>query len=133
MRNKQIEEFERRRNKSNHSKPKQTKKENNSLFWGIIIGLPILLIMAGSLGNTNVDVDLCSEYRVGFVNANLYPSGITSFYKEESKYRSCNTRGSWRKEGEKIYVYGLHSSNCPEMSNYNGRYLIEGCRLVGPR
>ena len=47
--------------------------------------------------------------------------------------QNCKTRGDWRKEGDNIYVNGLYNNNCSGMSTLNGKYLIEGSRLVGPR
>ena len=76
--------------------------------------------------------DPSGEYTVGMSYSYFSSNGDESFYKSDGvKY--CNTKGSWRREGKNIYVSNLYNPNCPEMSSYNGKYLIEGSRLVGPR
>ena len=76
--------------------------------------------------------DPSGEYTVGMSYSYFSSNGDVSFYKSDGvKY--CNTKGSWRREGKNIYVSNLYNPNCPEMSSYNGKYLIEGSRLVGPR
>ena len=72
------------------------------------------------------------EYRVGTSYSYFSSNGKVSFYNNDGvKY--CNTKGSWKRDGEYIYVSGLYNSNCSGMSSYNGKYIIEGSRLVGPR
>ena len=74
------------------------------------------------------------EYRVGGSYSYFSSNGSVSFYNKTSSGRqNCKTVGSWKIKDEKIYVSGLYNSNCPGMSRYNGKYLIEGSRLVGPR
>ena len=76
--------------------------------------------------------DPSGEYRVGGSYSYFSSNGDVSFYKNDGvKY--CNTKGSWRREGENIYVSNLYNPNCPDMSRLNGIYLIEGGRLVEPR
>tara|TARA_B100000767_G_scaffold244988_1_gene243605 strand:- start:101 stop:394 length:294 start_codon:yes stop_codon:yes gene_type:complete len=76
--------------------------------------------------------DPSGEYRVGTSYSYFSSNGDVSFYKSDGvKY--CNTKGSWIKEGENIYVSNLYNPNCPDMSRLNGTYIIEGGRLVGLR
>ena len=78
--------------------------------------------------------DPSGEYRVGVSYSYFSSNGNVSFYnKSSSGLQNCKTSGKWRKEGENIYVSGLYNSNCSGMSRLNGKYVIEGSRLVGPR
>ena len=73
------------------------------------------------------------EYRVGMSYSYFSSNGSVSFYNISGGVQNCKTRGDWRKEGDNIYVNGLYNNNCSGMSTLNGKYLIEGSRLVGPR
>ena len=76
--------------------------------------------------------DPSGEYTVGTSYSYFSSNGNVSFYnKRSSGLQNCKTSGSWRKEGENIYVSGLYNKNCSGMSKLNGKYLIEGSRLVG--
>lgn len=77
--------------------------------------------------------DPSGEYRVGISYSYFSSNGSVSFYNISGGVQNCKTKGSWRKEGDNIYVSGLYNNNCPGMSKLNGKYLIEGSRLVGPR
>ena len=74
------------------------------------------------------------EYRVGTSYAYFSSNGSVSFYnKNSSGYQNCKTSGKWTKNGDNIFVSGLYNSNCQGMSSFNGKYITEGSRLVGPR
>jgi hypothetical protein len=78
--------------------------------------------------------DPSGEYRVGGSYSYFSSDGSVSFYnKSSSGLQNCKTEGNWKKKDENIYVSGLYNNNCSGMSSYNGKYLIEGSRLVGPR
>ena len=77
--------------------------------------------------------DPSGEYRVGSSYSYFSSNGKVSFYQISSGIKSCNTNGKWKRDGENIYVSGLNNRNCSSMKKYNGKYIIDGKRLVGPR
>lgn len=94
-----------------------------------IIKLIIITLFFISCGSG----DPSGEYRVGMSYSYFSSNGNVSFYNIYGGVQNCKTSGNWRKEGDNIYVSGLYNNNCPGMSKLNGKYLIEGSRLVGPR
>jgi len=81
-----------------------------------------------SIDSSSTQVKFSSNGSVAFFN-HIYRQGAPA-------RKVCNTVGSWKKEGENIYVSGLYNPNCPSMS-MNGKYLFDTsygvAKLVGPR
>jgi len=75
-------------------------------------------------------------YRVGNAYANLMSNGnLIFYYKRNSNITPmyCRTEGKWVWRDKHIFVSGLNNPNCDGMRSYNGKYLREETRLVGPR
>ena len=98
----------------------------------IIISLILVGLVINGLTKKPTKSGPKGEYSVGNSYSYFSSNGSVSFYnKSSSGLQSCKTDGGiWKKEGENIYVSGLYSSNCPFMSKFNGKYLIDGRRAL---
>ena len=109
----------------------QLKRTRKSTKWVISIVFTLLII---------VNLSSCSSktgtYNMGFFYCGLYESGRCSIWQAESitsNNKSCLSKGSYQVEGEYIVISGLYNENCQSVAGQNGRYLIEGNRMLGPR
>lgn len=72
------------------------------------------------------------DSRMNGYRANFKEGGRVTFYIKMGKSvldRACNTEGSWRMGEDAIVISGLYNPNCPEVSKWNGKAVVDGLGL----
>lgn len=82
----------------------------------------------------NISPSYVGKYRIGNSFSYLESNGNAVFwYETESGRQYCRTVGQWENDNDFIYISNLSNNNCSGMKSYNGKYILDNGRLVGPR
>jgi len=103
------------------------KKRKKSLIY-----LLCIMVIIGIIA-TNFSGSVTGTYHMGFYECTLKENGNCTIWQSSDRSSMyCRTGGTYTVDGKFVILSGLFNSNCQSVSGQNGKYIIDGGRLVGP-
>ena len=109
---------------------KENSKMSKTKKWLIAIAVIIFFYLVANLGNSSSS-DVKGTYTMGFYKCKLSDNGNCAVWQMKQQTMYCKTTGTYTVVSNGVItINGLYNNNCSWVSDQNGRYIIDGNRLV---